>query len=391
MNIIIFPSSYLPLLGGVQEVAFRLSQELRKKGHIVKIITQRYPRSLKSKEVLEGIPVYRFIFPSPIPVIYGFKTGLKYLLGLFLAPVSFIRLLLLLNREKPDLVFLHFVGIFSLYLLVCKSILGFKLIVTFHGDDIEGLPRKYHFHRWVLGKTCSAAEYVTACSNYLIERAKVICPEIKGKSKAIHNGIDIDSYKEIEPYESIRPYIFSAGRFLHIKGIDVLINAFCLLVSKGYKVDLILAGEGTEQSKYEELAGKAGLNWVERGQENNESGSKILYWGKADREEMKKLLAGSEMTVVPSRVETFGLIVLEALAAGTPVIASNVGGIPEILQDGVGLIVAPNDETALADAMEKLLNDSDLRVDLIKNGLNRTLDFSWDLIAEKYLNLANHM
>jgi glycogen(starch) synthase len=378
-------------LGGVQEVAFRLSRELRKKGHNVKIITQRYPKSLKVKEILEGIPVYRFIFPSPIPVITGIITGLKYLLGLFLAPISFIRLLLFLRKERPDLVFLHFVGIFAFYLLLCKSILGFKLIATFHGDDIEGLPHKYRFHRWVLRKTCAKVEYVTACSNYLLDRAKVICPEIKDKSKAIHNGIDIDSYKEIEPYKNIRPYIFSAGRFLHKKGFDILINAFHLIVSKGYKVDLILAGEGAEQSKYERLAGKTGLNWIERGQENSESGSKILYWGKADRGEIKKLLAGSEMTVVPSRIEPFGLIVLEALAAGTPVVATNVGGIPEILQDGVSLIVAPNDENALADAMEKLLNDSDLRESLINNGLIRALDFSWDSVAEKYLNLAIHL
>ena len=142
MNIIIFPSSYLPLLGGVQEVAFRLSQEILKKGHTVKIITQRYPRNLKSKEILENIPIYRILFPSPVPEISDVKSFIKYIIGLFLAPISCLRLFFLLRHEKPDMVYLHFVGTFSLYLLVCKAILGFRLIVTLHGDDVEGLPQK---------------------------------------------------------------------------------------------------------------------------------------------------------------------------------------------------------------------------------------------------------
>ena len=123
MKIIIFPSSFLPVPGGVQEVALRLAKEFKEKGHDVAVITQRYPRNLKKSEHIENVPVYRILFPNLVPANYHLKVLLKYVLGLFLAPLSLFRLLYLLRRKKPDIIYLHFVGIGSLYLLACKLLL----------------------------------------------------------------------------------------------------------------------------------------------------------------------------------------------------------------------------------------------------------------------------
>jgi glycosyltransferase involved in cell wall biosynthesis len=150
MKIVIFSSSYFPVLGGVQEVASRLAKEFKKKGHNVAVITQRYPRTLKKKEVIEDILVYRILFPTLILSDLESIVFFKYISGLLLVPLAFFRLLYLLQQERPDVVYLHFVGIGALYLLACRPFIPFKLIVTLHGDDVEGLPFRHRFHNRLL-------------------------------------------------------------------------------------------------------------------------------------------------------------------------------------------------------------------------------------------------
>jgi len=389
MKIIIFPSSYLPRIGGVEEVALGLAKEFKKAGHNVTVITQRYPRNFKKSEVIEDVPVYRILFTNLLPGNYSLRILSKYILGLFLAPFSFLRLLFLLKQEKPDVVYLHFVGIGSLYLLACRILTPFRLIVTLHGDDVEGLPFLNQFNMWLLRKTCKAANFVTACSNDILQRGKFLCPEIAPKSRTIHNGLDLKEFQEIKPFRENHPYIFAGGRFVHKKGFDVLIKSFQMIEKRGYNSDLILAGDGPELHEYKELADHLDINWVNKAQDSRDRSPKLVFWGWANRDEMKSLMAGSEIFIVPSRREPFGLVVLEAMASGTAVIASNVGGIPEILGGGCGLLVPSEDEKALADAIENVLNHQDLKENLLSKGRERVKQFSWENAALSYLALAS--
>jgi len=100
-------------------------------------------------------------------------------------------------------------------------------------------------------------------------------------------------------------------------------------------------------------------------------------------------MAGSEMFAVPSRKEAFGLVVLEAMASETPVIATNVGGIPEIIQDGCGLLVPPEDEKALAGMIEKVLTQQGLKEKLVFRARERVKQFSWENVVQSYLALAS--
>lgn len=391
MKIVIFSSSFFPVKGGVQEVAFRLAKEFKKKGHKIRVVTQRCPRNLKEKEMLEDISVYRILFPNLFPSTFKLNLLLKYLLGLFLAPFSLFKLFLFLCNEKPQIVYLHFVGIGSFYLLVCRLFIPFKLVATLHGDDVEGLPYLSRFHKWLFVKTCESADFVTACSVDLLQKGRALCPTIAGKSAAIHNGINLREFQEIKAYKHIRPYLFAAGRFVHKKGFDVLIKAFHKLLNNGYKLDFILAGDGIEIEACKNLAENLSIRWINNRYNTEEAGPRLIFWGWANRDEMKSLLAGSEIFVVPSRKEPFGLVVLEAMAIGAPIIASNVGGIPEIMLDGNGLLVPPEDDNALSIAIEKLLNEKDLREDIAKLERSRAKEFSWDKTAQAYLSLANKL
>lgn len=389
MRIIIFPASYYPILGGIQEVVFRLSKEFKKRGHKVTIITQRYPRKLEKKEILEDILVYRILFPNLYSSLFELMVVIKYLLGIFLVPFSFLKLLSLLRREKPDLVHLHFVGTGALYLLCCRPFIPFKMIVTLHGDDVEGLPFRHQFHKWLLSKTLRNADFVTSCSNYLLLKARTLCPVIEGKSIAIHNGIDLADFDQKNSYKHVRPYIFAAGRFVYKKGFDILIKAFTRILTKGYNIDLILAGEGEELSNYIMLADSLHIQWSFDVPDSKEKTRGLIFWGRANGNEMKSLLSGSKIFVVPSRREPFGIVILEAMAAGTPVIATNVGGIPEIITTDTGMFVPKENDIELSNAIEILLNKKNLRDELIKKGKKRAEEFSWEVIAQTYLGVVD--
>lgn len=389
MKILIFPASFPPVGGGLEEVAFRLAKEFRRTGHNVVVITQRYPRKLRKKEILENVEVYRILFPNLFPSSLKWHSLFKYVLGLFLAPFSLLRLFLLVKREKPEAVYMHFVGTGAIYLFICRSILSFKLFVTLHGHDVEGLPVASRFHKWIFVKTCKVADFVTACSNDLLKKAKIICPEIHRKSTVIHNGIDLEEFKVIAEYRHIRPYIFAAGRFFHKKGFDVLIKAFSIMLQEGHCIDLILAGSGSELEEYKKLADHLEIPWKEKKKGSCLRYPGLIFWGWATRPEIKSLISGSEVVVIPSRVEPFGLIVLEAQAAGTPVIASNVGGISEIINNKQSILVEPEDECAIATGVKELLVRDDLKTLLVKRGQERAIEFSWDKIADTYISLAN--
>jgi glycosyltransferase involved in cell wall biosynthesis len=388
MKILIFPASFPPVGGGLSEVTVRLAKEFKRAGQHVVVITQRYPRKLEKKEILENIEVYRILFPNVFPFPFKWNILFKYIIGLLLAPFSLLKLFHLVKQEKPEAVYMHFVGTGAIYLLICRLVLSFKLFVTFHGHDVEGIPFISRLHKWVFVKTCSVANFVTACSNDLLKKAITICPEISKKSTVIHNGIDFEEFKGIEEYRHTRPYIFAAGRFFHKKGFDVLIKAFSILLQEGLCIDLILAGAGPELNKHKNLADNLKIPWKDNNETLNTSCPSLIFWGWATRQEMRSLLSGSEVVVVPSREESFGLVVLEAFAAETPAIAGNVGGISEIIDDKQAILVESEDEYAIANGVRIILKRQDLKTLLVRRGKERAMEFSWDKIADTYLSLV---
>lgn len=402
MKIVIFPASYFPVLGGVQEAASRLAQEFKKKGHNVTVITQRYPRTLKKKEVIEEIPVCRILFPTLILSDLKLIIFLKYISGLLLVPFAFFRLLYLLQQEKPDVVYLHFVGIGALYLLACRAFIPFKMIVTLHGDDVEGLPFRYRFHKRLLAKTLRNADFVTACSNYLLEKAQTLCPGIKEKCTAIHNGVDLSDSEQAMPYKHVSHYFFAAGRFVHKKGFDILLEAYRTILDSGHDIDLILAGDGPERENLITLTAKLGIpfkfknaNWSNECAESNKSSknacSRLLFWSVASRFEMASLLKGAEFVVIPSRLEPFGIIALEAFAAGKMVVASRTGGLVEIVKHGVnGFLVEPEDPEQLAQHIVRLLKSKRDRLAMESNAMETASRFSWANTAKTYLSILEH-
>jgi glycosyltransferase involved in cell wall biosynthesis len=330
LKILLIPSSYFPVFGGLQEAVSQLAMAFKLRGHDVSVLTNRYPRHLKRHEMIDGINVERLLFAGFYLSSLNPYIVLKYIAGLLIGFVNFFRLTLLLKKGKPDVVNIHFLGSQAPFAILASKLLGIRCVVSLHGDDVEGLPHRSKIDHWLFKKVLLAADYVTACSSYLLNEAKKLVPEIESKSAAIWNGINPEEYKNIEPYQHPRPYIFAAGRFVYSKGFDVLLRAFRQLVDEGQNIALILAGDGTERDNLIKLAKELGLLIVMRdpNMELAETNT-VLFWGRADRNEMKSLLKGCELVVIPSRKESFGIVALEALATRKKVAASLTVGLEE--------------------------------------------------------------
>lgn len=151
------------------------------------------------------------------------------------------------------------------------------------------------------------------------------------------------------------PVICCVGRLIHIKGQDVLLRAFAQLDTRRSNAVLLLVGEGKLRKKLERLARSLGIE------------SRVVFTGW--RTDACALIAASDILVLPSREEALGLTLLEGMSAGTPVIGSRVGGIPEvILPEKNGLLVESGNADELASAIERLLSDGELRERLIAAG-----------------------
>ena len=383
MRILLFPNSYLPCFGGLQTVVHLLAKELLHCGNIVRVITNRYPLYLSNKDKIDKIPIQRYLFLYPN--FNDIKRGRidLFFASLYFFPYNIFNLIRLFKSFQPDIVNVHFPDNQIPFILYLRKRFKFRIVVSLHGDEIERWfydyppightsKQKLKALRLILKK----ADAVTACSGYLLKKAIQLEPSIAGKGFVIYNGIDLIARESTTPFIHQRPYIFSYGRFTYKKGFDILLKAFAQLMQECPEVDLILAGDGEEKKNLEQLANKLGLQ------------NHVIFYGYAGQEKIRQLLTGCQFVVVPSRLEPFGMVILEAMASGKAVVATRSGGPQEIIEEGItGLLVEKENTKALAKAIIRLLKDIDLRNKISIKAKERVKSFSAKNMAEQYLKV----
>jgi glycogen(starch) synthase len=335
-RILLVVSSYLPNVGGLQNVTCTLAGQLQKQGFEVTVLTQRYPRSLPASEVLNGVRVRRLLFLTPRWQYLGQRRLDLFLAALFYFPATLVSLLWQISREKPEVLNLHFVGAPALFVLLSSKIFKFRFVVSLHGDDVEGLARGGWFDRWVFRATVKQADYVTACSRYLLDEAIQIEPSISAKAQAIYNGAELPTAPTIA---HVGDYVLALGRMVPKKGFDVLLRALPRILGAKCVNGLMLIGDGPERAALEALARELGIF------------GRVSFCGSLSRERVIEAMVSSRLVIIPSRQEPFGIVALEAMAAGKPVVATRAGGLPEVLEGADSAIVDPDDPVGLAEAV----------------------------------------
>ncbi len=341
LNVLLVASSYLPNLGGLQSITSELARELLRRSNQVQVLTQKYPRVLPGLEMIDGIRVQRWHFVTPrLRDLPQGRVDL-FVAALFLFPITLARLVWRIARAKPDVVNLHFVGAPALFLLIARKLLRFRLVVSLHGDDVEGLPHGTRFDRWVFRAILHQADAVTTCSRYLLDRAEEIEPSIAHKACVIHNGLDFSPAFVEGAKRNGQSQLLAIGRMTPVKGFDLLVRAFASIHDDAIYLKMI--GDGSERSRLELLAHDLGMN------------GKIEFSGSLNQKLVRDEIAASSFVVIPSRRDSFSLVALEAMASGKPVIAARVGGLPEVLEEADSILVDADNPTALAQAVNQML------------------------------------
>jgi glycosyltransferase involved in cell wall biosynthesis len=276
------------------------------------------------------------------------------------------------RNTKTDLVHIHYLGDYatkvglSIILFPLRRL--FPIVISTWGADIVGLHgmRTILLRRLILHNS----DLVTATSHFLARETRKLAPKIKWL-EIVPFGVDLDLFDPEEYlWKNRTNSSLRIGFFKHLKkkyGPEYLIKAFEQIVKNNNNVELFLAGEGELEDELKDLAKMLGVF------------EKIHFLGFV--ENVPEVMASMEITVMPSveESETFGVAALESQALKIPVVATWVGGVPETVRDGVtGFMVPPRDEILLAEAMNKLLSDKNLRTKMGKSGRRFVMEnYDW--------------
>lgn len=372
MNIAIFASAFQPSLGGVEELCRQLAHEYLRRGWNVCVLTNRWPRSLPAVESVEGIPVFRVPMRAPGA---GIKSELTFRLTARFVEREVARFLL---KRQVEVIHVQCVGCNAHYARRAARTLGLPLVVSLQGElsmDATRLFERSAFARQTMFGALSDADFITACSEQtLAEAEQFLGKEFAVGAQVVRNGIRTADFANVSAYRHARRYAFAIGRHVPQKGFDVLLQAMALLWRDGKcDVDLILAGDGPENSALKEQARNLGVS------------DRVVFAGRSDRATTAALFAGCELFVLPSRHEPFGIVNLEAMASGKPVVATRTGGVPEIVVHGVtGWLVPPEDPCSLAAGIAHVLGDEALRRTLAQQGKELATEHDWTKLADAY-------
>ena len=199
-----------------------------------------------------------------------------------------------------------------------------------------------------------------------------------GEYRVIPNGVDLERFANAEPYEELRDgtlNILFVGRFEERKGLTHLLQAYHRLRKRKVDARLLVIGAGPKLREYKRFVGLRGIRDVE-------------WLGRVSDEDKVRYFASADIFCAPNTgQESFGIVLLEAMAAGVPIVASDIHGFKRVVERGVqGLLVEPKNPRALAAALYRLAGDPDLRHDMGEAGRLRAPEFTWDRVTERIVD-----
>ena len=351
-----------PHVGGVGVHIHTLSKKLVEEGHEVYVIT--YPH--KEIKDIDGIHVIGTRGLN-IPGVRGlmFKKNAKKALEN------------LLEKEDIDIIHGHYLFPAGAAAVEVGNAHNIKTYVTAHGSDMFELYKTQPLMRSTIRNVLKDADGVFAVSNAL--KHEIVATGVVGiadKTKISWNSVDIDKFspKEDDSFKKEfnledKPIVLFVGNLIKRKNVDSLLEAKKIAHSDYY---LVIVGDGPLSKKLKKKVDEENIR-------------DVIFTGA--RKDVENIIPCCDFLILPSFSESFGLVLIEALACGKPVIGSDVGGITEIINDDVGLFINPNKVSSIAKAIDKLVNDTDLRSVLSLNARNRAKDFSevkipYDEVAE---------
>jgi glycosyltransferase involved in cell wall biosynthesis len=390
LNICLVSYDFPPMISGEGTHTFGLAKALSNSGHDVTVITT----DLKGGKPLEE-NYFKIIRVSPIKI-----PALKLF---YFDILSKKKIKELHDRQNIDII--HYTQDYY-KISISKEKINVPIIATMHTPwaiEREIIKAKtnrfdylsYIFHRNTYflkrmnKKACERADKLIAVSKYVKRTITKEYGITSDKVEVIPNAVDINKFSPNVDKDKVRkmwnftsePIVLFVGRLDHTKGIMYLVKSFSKIVKDIPDAKLIIIGKGQLRNHI--------ISFIDK----NNLGKSIILIRSVEDEDLPKFYAFSDLVVLPSLMEGFGIVLIEAMACGKPCIVTRAGGPEDIVIDGeTGFIVPPADSYSLCQAIHALLTNDNLAKDFGRAGRKRVeRNFTWDKIAKETVDVYKEM
>ncbi len=371
---------------------FYYARELVRLGHEVAVVAP-HDRSCRREEVMEGIKIFRyqyFIPESAQKLSYG--PGIpanvhKSLFSMFQMPFFIVSQILksraVSKRFRPDVVHAHW----GFPQGLSAKFTGRPYYVNFYGGEMF-LAKKFRMV-WMLDYIVKHSKKSFTVTNFYLQLLRQF--GFRQDLEIIPLGVNVDNFKpKSEGYREVRKrfckrgelLVLFVGRLVEKKGANYLVEAFAKVARQVPKARLVIVGTGPMESGLKAQAKTLGL------------GDRIVFEGEISNSNLPAYYSAADVFVLPSVVDRHGdregqgVVYLEAMACKIPVIGTKTGGIPDVVNPDVGILVEEKDSSQLAEAIVRLLKNSKLRKSMGEKAYKHVHShFTWSYIAGKYVDI----
>jgi glycosyltransferase involved in cell wall biosynthesis len=394
MKVLMVATSYPRFRGDTAAVFLQyLARAIGGAGHDVHVLAPDDPLA-GSSVTDEGVDIHRFeYFPAKrhrLTYGSGILPNLRasrwvYLQVPFFLASLLVSLFVLARRIKPDVIHAHWIVPTGFVAVLVGRLLGIPVITTVHGGDAFSL--RSSVFRWLKKFTLKNSAMWT--SNTRSTAAAAARGFSIDAPKIIPMGVDVQLFASgnralqragLGDRERI---ILFVGRLVEKKGCEVLIKAFRHVVGTSPdKIMLWIVGDGDEKQALMDLVEARGLS------------ESVCFFGMQPNERLPDIYSAADLFVLPSiedgkgDTEGQGVVLLEAMAGGVPVIASRVGGVEETIDEGTtGWLVKPSDPGALGERVSECLKSTRLRATVAESARSSVMSYDWPVVAQSFVEL----
>jgi len=359
-----------------------LLKRLRAKGHEVEVFTSAYKGA--GDQVVDGIPVHRFRYffrrwenlTHEETAPDRMRRSLLYrVLPVFFVAAGMFAIWRHARRHRYDVIHVHWPMPLALLGWAAQQAQRAPLVSTFYGVELRWVKGSLRALKWLARWAARRSDRVVAISTYTAAELRELADV---PIEVIPYTTSLPEPLSLPKSTGGPPTVLFVGRLVERKGVPYLIEAMSLLPDRSVRLEIV--GDGPERPKLEAASRRLGI------------ADRIEFRGKVSATELQAAYARASAFVLPSifdargDTEGLGVVALEAMNYGTPVVASRIGGIPDVVEDGVtGILVPPGDAAALAAALRRVLDEPDLARKLGEAGRRRLHEqFSWEAITARW-------
>lgn len=385
-RVLIFSLTYHPYVGGAEVAIKEITDRISPDEYAFDMVTLRFDRHLPAVEKVGNITVHRIGFTADAPKISDRRMPLSCKIAKVLFPLtSFLKAFSLHRKNRYDLVWAmmaNHAGFGALLFKLTHPHVPFVLELQ-DGNSLEQVKERQPILRllWPLYRQIYLrTDRIKVISRFIEALVREI--GYQAAVDIIPNAVDTRVFSapvSEETKQALKAkfnkslgdvFLFTASRLVLSRGVEDVIRA---LPHLPLEVKFLIAGDGQDREKLEAIAKEEGVE------------GRVMFAGHVDHKELPALLQISDVFVRPSIIEGFGNAFVEAFAAGIPVVATPVGGIPDFLTDGqTGVFCRVRDPQSVAEAVRRYLDDPSLVAQVTKNARKLAeTQYDWELIAQQ--------